>query len=198
MQATIADDLSRTDLTDSIARSIQAAIKFYENDPFEFNQTEAELNTIVGDDAYSLPTDYFKYQHLNIKLGSEKPDPMHWRSYPWIANRRQPTIQRSRPCYFTIYRNEFRIYPAPDQVYTLTLAYLYRLPALSADSDTNAWMTTAEELIRCAAAKRVCAGPMRSPESARGWEMQELAALGKLQAAAMSAQSIGTIQPSEI
>jgi hypothetical protein len=41
-----------------------------------------------------------------------------------------------------------RLHPVPDAVYTLRLSGLFKLPALSADDDQNAWTNDAEDLIR--------------------------------------------------
>jgi hypothetical protein len=57
----------------------------------------------------------------------------------------------ARPDYFAYYKQNIRLYPIPDAVYTMTMAYVYKLTALSSGSDSNAWTTDAEELIRCRA-----------------------------------------------
>ena len=52
------------------------------------------------------------------------------------------------PVEYAIYNQQFRLYPVPDGEYTLELAYQKKLAALSNDTDTNAWMTDGEVLIR--------------------------------------------------
>jgi hypothetical protein len=58
---------------------------------------------------------------------------------------------KARPYYYAYYKQNIRLYPIPDAVYTITLAYVYKLTALSDGGDSNAWTTDAEELIRCRA-----------------------------------------------
>ncbi len=47
-----------------------------------------------------------------------------------------------------MYQDRINLFPIPGSTYTLTIHYLKALTALSADSDTNAWLTEGEELIR--------------------------------------------------
>jgi hypothetical protein len=60
------------------------------------------------------------------------------------------------PEYYSRFADKIRLYPIPSSVYTVTASYSYKLTALSADADTNAWTDECEELIR-QASKRILA-----------------------------------------
>lgn len=53
-----------------------------------------------------------------------------------------------QPFKFNIYAGRVRLFPKPDQAYTLTWKGTFDQTTLSASTDTNDWMTTAEPLIR--------------------------------------------------
>jgi hypothetical protein len=59
------------------------------------------------------------------------------------------------PTHFAYFKQQIRLYPIPDAVYTVGLSYIYRFTTLSADGDTNAWMTDGEEVIRQSAKRRL-------------------------------------------
>jgi hypothetical protein len=65
-------------------------------------------------------------------------------------NEWQSTTYQGQPADYTVYGGELRIWPIPDQAYTLSLNGLVRLGPnpLSGDSDTNAWMTEGGGIIR--------------------------------------------------
>ena len=59
------------------------------------------------------------------------------------------------------------MYPIPDATYLMTFSYLYLLPTLVADADTNAWMNDGEELIRQGAKRRLWLDILYNPQNAQ-------------------------------
>src|SRR5690606_16496709 len=56
------------------------------------------------------------------------------------------------PYAWSYYNQEIRLYPIPDGVYTIRLQLgNYRLTALASDSDTNAWLDEAYDLLKARA-----------------------------------------------
>ena len=55
------------------------------------------------------------------------------------------------PEHYTYYKQQIRLGPTPNAARTVTIAFVKKLATLSADADTNAWMTDGEELIRMTA-----------------------------------------------
>ncbi len=60
------------------------------------------------------------------------------------------------PVDYAIFGDQLRLAPIPDAAYTITFSGLARLPTLSQDADTNAWMTEGEALIRNQAKVFLC------------------------------------------
>jgi len=77
------------------------------------------------------------------------------------------------PRVFAYFKENIRLYPIPDAVYTITLSYIYRLTALSADGDSNAWTTDAEELIRSGAKRRIALNYLESEVVAARFAVME-------------------------
>ena len=192
LKARIADELSRDDLTSQINNAVLDAVKRYETQPFWFNQTEATLNTAANDEFYALPSDFLQIDSLRITYNEEN-DVLAPRSYRYIDDRSQIT---GEPTVYAIYRDQLRLYPIPDQVYPLTMAYIYRPAALSGDTDSNVWTTDAEELIRGAAARRLCLTVIRDPQAAALWAQVEYGALRALLSRTALSTTTGTLHPS--
>ena len=192
MKARIADELSRSDLTSQISNHILDAIKRHETRVFWFNKTEATLNTAAGDEYYALPSDFLQVDSLRITYNEEN-DVLTERSYKYIDDR---SIIQGEPTVFAIHREQLRLYPIPDQVYPLTMAYVYRPAALVNDTDSNVWTTDAEELIRSSACRNLCLTVIRDPQYATLWAGVESSALRALQRRTALSTTTGTIHPS--
>ncbi len=148
MKTRIGNETLRTDTVSLgfIGDEIVSAIAHYENQPFQFNETRATAST-VADTAYiALPTDFIDLVHMKVELNGSNYQ-MYSCDFEEIEDMDTGTYT-GQPSQYAIYDQQFRLYPVPDTVYTLTLAYIKELGSLSADTDTNAWMTTGEELIR--------------------------------------------------
>ena len=192
MKARIADDLSRDDLTSQISNAVLDAVKRHETRVFWFNKTEATLNTAAGDQYYALPSDLLQIDSLRITY-NEEDDVLQPRSYQYIDDRSD--IQ-GEPTVFAIHREQLRLYPIPDAIYPLTMAYVYRPAALSADADSNVWTTDAEELIRASACRNLCLTIIRDPNYAMLWAGVESSALKALQRRTALSTTTGIIHPS--
>lgn len=70
------------------------------------------------------------------------------------------------PYKYTRYGARVRLYPTPDQIYTLTWSGLFEEATLSASADTNDWMTDGELLIRNTARMTICRDYLRDLEGA--------------------------------
>lgn len=179
MQTRIANELVRTDLTAEIQSAIQDAMTHYEGHRFWFNEQRATAVTVTGQEFYPLPTDFIDLDSLvlteNSNLRLLEP-----RTMLDMDNIRRATTERGRPETWALYQEQFRLYPIPDAAYTLTVAYLRRLPALSAVTDTNAWMTRGEMLIRARAKKELYEHVMNDRDKAQRMERLEIQALAAL------------------
>jgi len=151
MKTRIGSETLRSD-TDSlgfIGSEILTAIAHYDDERLKFNEVRATASTTADDSYVALPSDFMDLDHLKIEVNGSTYDLVS-RSFSEIEDV-DSTTYTGQPTRYAVYDNQLRLYPTPDKAYELTLAYLQSLSALSADTDTNAWMTTGEELIRARA-----------------------------------------------
>jgi len=150
MQARIADELfGRTDLTTQIQTAIQSALTFWQRRKFFFNEgIDTSITTVSGTQSYAVPSGFQGNDSLTITY-SNYPYPMdkitwdQFRIYA-INAAQSPSV----PECWAYYADQIWLYPTPNGAYLLSLAETKNLGALSAGSDTNAWMVEGEELIR--------------------------------------------------
>lgn len=157
MKARIADELARDDLTSQIAYAITDAITAYEDERFHFNESRATtFPTVAGQEFYSSTDaaaigNIQKIDYVKVYVGNqpydlryERPDAMESLSVNGT--------QTGTPWAYTWYGSQFRVYPIPDQVYTVRIGASVKVAAPASDSEaSNSWMTHAERLIRARA-----------------------------------------------
>ncbi len=154
MKARIADELSRDDLTSQIAYAISDAIKAYEDERFFFNESRAlTFTTVDGQEFYDSDDSanialIQKIDYVVVYVGDqpytltyERPEDMETMSLG--------STTEGTPWSYTWYGEQIRLYPTPDQEYTVRIGASYKLAEPATDGETgNAWMTHAERLIR--------------------------------------------------
>lgn len=96
------------------------------------------------------------------------------------VDQEQNSTRVALPQVYTRYKNQLRLFPIPDAVYTVTLSYVYKFTELSADADTNSWLTDGEELIRQAAKKRIALDILQADDLAARFAAMEQNALASL------------------
>ena len=153
LQANIANDLTRADLTSQIASAVNDAIKFYEPSRFWFNVTRSlTFPTVVNQQPY---TGSDLAQIPNIiridKLWLNSPGSIYaldWYEpdeFEWLI----PLQGGGKPTVYTYIDQQILLWPTPNSTaFTLRPHMHYRLAALVQPTDTNAWCTNAEQLIR--------------------------------------------------
>jgi hypothetical protein len=164
MQTRIANELNRTDLSSEIQDSIQSAIKYYEGNRFWFNESIRTTTTTADDEFVDEPSDLVEIDSLTITISTIKV-PLLKRTYQYLEDLEVSTTLTGIPREFALYNKQIRLYPIPDDSYTLTLSGAKRLTSLSATGDTNDWMTTGEELIRSRAVADIRANVLRDQQS---------------------------------
>lgn len=163
MKSTIADEIVRDDLSTQIGRAVINAIKQWEVTRFHFNEKRYRILTVAGQEYYDLITPTLLTSsggavgtgETLIELDSitctisagQKPYPLTERTQQWMDDNQSSSYQ-GQPDSYGFFGDQLRIYPIPNGVFTLNLSTLARLATLSADADTNAWMTDGEVLIR--------------------------------------------------
>lgn len=187
MRTRIADELANDgDITSAqINYAIQDTIKQYERRPWWFNQKTGTFSTVDGQEYYGsadladIP-DIVQIISATLTVSSLKA-PLRAVDYVTIDDEQDGSVE-GEPRVFASFKEEIRLYPIPNGVYTVTLSYIYRLTALSADGDSNAWTTDAEELIRQGAKRRIALNYLESEEVAARFAVMEREAFAELQA----------------
>ena len=197
MQQRIADDLDRTDLSSQIQKAITRAIKHYSRKRFWFNETTGTFSTVADQEWYSsIPTDIKEIDDAIITVSTNRQYPLDRRTNGYIN-----TINwggnawTGYPQDYAYFKGQIRLYPVPNDVYTITLFYQQEFAELSADADTNAWTTDAEDLIEARARWWLYKRVIRDFEEAREAKTEEAEALDILEEETIRQISTGRIRP---
>jgi hypothetical protein len=178
MKTRIAAELmagGRSDLEPQVEDAIRTAIRHYEARPFWFNKGSATSATTPGDHVVPLPATMLAAELIRIDYGS---------GFIGIDRKDFRTLQRKRdfnqgsgkPFIWTEYDGEVLVWQTPDAAYDLEWYGVVTLDALSDDANTNAWMTTGEELIRQRARAIVQIDVLKDAEAKA--EALQIAAMG--------------------
>lgn len=187
MRARIADELANDgDITAAqINNAIQTTIASYEGDTWWFNTRTVTFSTLAGGELYSsTPSSTFQ-DIVNIQAlrcsnnGSlQIVTPVD----DLTINDVQDGSVTGTPIYYSRVTNQIRLYPIPDATYVMQMTYTYKLPALSADTDSNFWTTDGEEMIRQGAKKRIALDILASDQIAQRCAVMEKEAYQGLRA----------------
>lgn len=205
LKAEIADDLARSDLTTQVASAITAAIKFYKNQKFWFNETRTQtFATVDGQSTYSasddtdIPLWFSLDQVLLIDSSSEvhelrlvSPSKMEL----WLTG---STPTEGQPHSYTYFAKSFRFYPVPDGVYTIKPigAIEKAAPATDGEAD-NVWMLEAYELVRARAKAKLYRNVIRQTDKAVEMEQEERDWLQNLRGAGSKRVGSGRIEATQ-
>lgn len=132
-----------------IDQAVNAAINFYENKYFWFQEGFAALTTTAGVATLStLPTDFKFQQHPNslVLLNNNfRYELQHITGAELDAVSND--VSNQLPRFYTYRVGQFEVEPLPDQVYTVNLYYYKSYVDLVDDTDTNDFTNNAERLI---------------------------------------------------
>lgn len=154
MKARIAREVRRADLTTQIAEAISTAIGAYQEQRFYFNESRALTFSTVANQEFYTSADSAnigtikKFDYVKLYVGDfpfelcpERPEEIEWVS--------QNGTQTGQPLSYCYYAQAIRLYPCPDQVYTVRIGGQIKLAEPASDGElNNAWMIDGERLIR--------------------------------------------------
>jgi hypothetical protein len=201
LEARIATDLTRDDLTSQIASAVSDAVKFYERERFWFNTTRnLTFLTVPGQIAYAaadlaaiaslVRIDALFVSQNQSTLPLDRYEPA---DFEMLNN---AAAAGGKPTAFTYVDQTIRLWPTPDDVFTLRLHAHFRLPELD-DGDTNAWTDDAEELIRSHAKMLLYMDLLEDDAGAARMQAKIPFLLGALRAETSARLSSGVIQGTE-
>lgn len=201
LQARIARELHRTDLTSDIQSAIKTAIDFYASQRFHWNEKRWSLTTIGGTKFYgqstplpgTLPSDILEIDSITVTANSRiyQLDRMSYTDMDAIDAGTTPLA--GYPRLWAWYGDQIRLYPTPNSAYVLTISGQYAYPDLTADADSSPWTNQAEELIRCRAKRDLCAHVLSDDQMAVRMDGLEQRALRSLKAQSNKLISSGRI-----
>jgi hypothetical protein len=197
--AAIRGDLNRsTDFDARIQEAIVNAIKFYRARRYGFN-TKRKTIQLAGEFT-SLTANFIELDYAKL-LVSTRFKPMYERTYTWIDEQMRDRSLSAEPVWYAVQNRNIRVYPPPDQSYSVQIAFLYDLTGISlstSDSTTsNAWLDEGYEVIRTHATVEVLEMYIDGPEAlakADRLRARELEAERELKRRANREQSSGNIR----
>ena len=186
MQTRIADELVNDgDITTAqIKNAIQSAIADYAGEQFWFNEAVSTFSTVASQELYTstdlaaIPT-IIKILSMRLANTGSYTAYINGINIDTIEDMQDGSILGA-PEYYSRFANKLRLYPIPNAVWTIKISYISTLTTLSADADTNAWMTDGEEVIRQAAKKRLAADILADDALAQRCAVMEKSALDGL------------------
>lgn len=199
MQTRIANELARADLSSYIKDAIKSAVSHYSRHHFWFNETTGTFNTADGTEYYAVVTtvpDFVEIDSMVITVNGNK-YPLVQRDMDYIDAVSGNTSLKGVPTDYCYYKESIRLYPIPNGVYTITMAYVKKFADLSATADTNAFMTTGEQLIRSRAKADLMTNYLMDYQGAGFMKRLEQEAYDNLLSESAMKLSTGCIKPTQ-
>ena len=203
IEAQIADDLARTDLTSQITAAVNTAIRSYRFERLGFNEaykvtatlsTSADVMTLA-----SISVRFRKLDRLRIVRAAGDYLDLYHRDYDWIMSRQDVRVV-CQPAEYAVYNNAIHFDSMADQDYTLYLDGIKELGNASASysaGDTSAWFNDGRELIRHRAKRELYANVLKDMELAAAAGAAEKEAHRIIKAELGEQISTGFIRPTE-
>lgn len=169
LQARIADELARTDLTSQIALAILSAVAHHQARRFYFNEATFTFSTVAHQEYYSSSDNAAiatldEIEIVKILYSGAYQELDRW-AFEGIDRASTVSTTYSVPSVYAYFNEQIRLYSIPNAVYTITVAGTKRFTALSGSTDTNPWTTVAdaEGLIRQRAKADIMINTLRDP-----------------------------------
>lgn len=182
------DFIGRSDLDTQIQNGIQTTIRHYQRERFWFNETSTLLMAVASVETIATPADFLFLQELMVIQNSAN---IQLVAAPFDFIRRlniNTTV--GLPTRYCLYGENFHLANIPDSAYVVPCYYINQLPVLSADADTNGWLSAAEDLVVYGAAKYVWANFIRNLSAAGTCAALEQAAASEFRREAEQRQNL--------
>lgn len=161
LKTRVADELARADLASQIALAVEDAITEAATNRFWFNEVRGlTLSTAIGQEVYGSDEIAALTQidslWISVSGGRRNLREASAADLDRLVQGTQPT---GEPYMFARYGGFIRLYPVPQQVYTVTIDGVSRLFTLADDADANAWtdQNCAERYIRAVVKRNILA-----------------------------------------
>lgn len=197
IQAQIADDLARDDLTTQIGTAIRYAVREYEDVRFWFNEFFRVTATL------SVSTDTITFTALGITPLEIDRISLQRSSSNWLelkhANGDQLEYLRdvtitNIPTEWAIQGDAIVFDCLASSTYPVVLDGVKQISTASASTDASAWFNAGRDLIRSAAKRDLYTHVIKDPEQAAMSERAEMKALKRLKAKTTSKRATGYVR----
>ncbi len=169
----------RTTLASEIATAMQMEQVMLENGPTKpwFLISEDSYITTTADEArIPLPTDFLEeteeavFHYIPTTVSADSPEvPLVKGIFDQLrstyADTTTGTIETGPPEAYALLGNYFRIFPVPDDTYTLHMIYYKRDDTLSAGTVENGFLKWNPKLLMGKAGKTIAGGPLRDKDA---------------------------------
>lgn len=204
IEAQIADDLARSDLTTQISNAVNAAIRAYRFERLGFNEAYRVTATASISANYLALSDlsvrFRKVDRVRLLRDSGDYLDLYRRDYDWIMSRQDDRVL-SIPIEYAVYNNTIHFDTIADDTYTLAIDGVKELgtgtTASFSAGDASAWFNEARELVRHRAKREVYAHVLKDMELASAAAAAEKDAYNVLKSELDQVASTGFIRPTE-
>lgn len=195
----ILDDIDRGSAYDArVKRAIFDAIDSYADKRLSFNTKKTTFD--IRDEYEDFPTDWLDTDYLTLLTSTER-RPLCEKTFKWIESRRQDLSCSDEPIVYAVQNGQIRLYPPPDETYSVEISYQYDLRAGAdslSDSFSTAWLKQGKALIRAEALAELYEFYIQGPESmemADRYRREAARRYKKLKSKSNKAESTGRVQP---
>jgi hypothetical protein len=184
---------SDTSITSFAEQAVLNAIDHYAVERFWFNEGSGAITTSASLATYAWPTDMMEVDSVMATYSGSRYElePMRYADLNALDTGRD----FSQPVSYALFNGNFRFYPVPNATYTVSVDYQKLITTLSASTDSNAWTTYAEVLIRNRAKAQLAAGRYKDFDSAQAWHQMEENELDRLRLQTEKLLGTGRISP---
>lgn len=172
------DMLNRTTYSDQVKRAILSTIRRRERERFWFNETSTALVAVAGTATLGKPANFLFLDRLEVVENSNTTALIETTLNSVRDINQNDSL--SLPTHFTQYADQFVLANTPNSAYAINCYYVKQLPILVNDSDTNDWLSAAEDVVVYGAAKQVWAMTIRNASAAGVCAQMEMEALSEL------------------
>lgn len=166
-----------------IVNAINTALAHYGREAFWFNQKAGTFISVPGQEYYGL-ADLADIPNMVSVLSMRRAGgELNIRGVDNDAiEDSQDGSVTGDPDFYSRFGKQIRLYPIPVQAEAIKISYITKFPALSADTDTNAFTDECEELVRQAAKRIICTDILLADDMAGRYAALEQQAYAQVKA----------------
>ena len=156
LQARIADEIVRSDLTTQIQNAILTSVLEFDRERWYFNETAFNTSTVIGQREYTSTniTNTLQIDTIKMTIVAGTVYDLQPRSYEEIEvlTSGSTAVDSGQPTFYAYFNQQISLFPIPDSAaYTFRVVGAKKLTELASASDSNAWTNDAEPMIRARA-----------------------------------------------